>query len=172
MAFHHGRRRPDTSSGAPGNRDPVSGSVELSPIERITVCAVPFAVRGEDCVESGYDEKSECGSDHHSSNQDDTDAVASLGTWAFDQHQREMPQNGRCGGHQDRTESGLGGIDNRSHFRNPAFLQMICELDDQDPVFRHQSNQGNQSDLGIDVDGGQTEVGPNERPGDCERDGA
>src|SRR5438876_557705 len=48
-------------------------------------------------------------------------------------------------------------------------LQSQGELHDQDAVFRYQSHQRDQPDLGVDVDGGEIEVAEHQRPGNRER---
>src|SRR5438034_10251 len=70
---------------------------------------------------------------------------------------------------QGVAEPGERCFTQRGQLRHALRLERIGELHDQDAVFRYQSHQRDQPDLGVDVDGGEIEVAEHQRPGNRER---
>ena len=95
-------------------------------------------------------------------------------------HQADaVARRGACAGHQasaesDRTPSQrwssstgrkrvAAASRTASSLREPAPLQLVGELDDQDAVLRHQPDQRDQADLRVDVERRGPAVGPKRR---------
>ena len=54
-------------------------------------------------------------------------------------------------GHENGPQPGHGCLAHRLKLGVPLQLQLVGELDDEDAVFGHQADQGDQADLGINV---------------------
>ena len=62
-----------------------------------------------------------------------------------------MTADRRHARHHHGAEPGHGGIADGVDLALTLFLQLVGELDDEDPVLRDQPDQGHQANLGVDV---------------------
>ena len=86
-----------------------------------------------------------------------------------DEHQRQVTEHGRRRRHQHRPQPRQRRLADRVELREPARLQRVRELHDQDAVLRDQADQRDQTDLRVDVDRGQVQEREHQRAGDRQR---
>ena len=80
-----------------------------------------------------------------------------------------MAEHRRRGRHEDRTQPGSGSLDHGAQLLRAGLLQMIRELDDQDAVLGHESDQRDEPDLTVDVERGDSHEGEEQRPAQRQR---
>src|SRR5713226_7720451 len=77
-----------------------------------------------------------------------------------------------CSRHEDRPQPCGGSLDDGVQLVAPPLLQLIREFNDQNAILRYESDQSDQSDLAVDVEGYQPQEGKRQRPGNGKRHGA
>jgi hypothetical protein len=164
--MRHHRRAPVPTS--PGQR---GAGVAVLPAVLGAFLAARLVLDGDQRVEDRHDEQREERADDHAGDEHDADAVARLRARPGDEHQREVTEDRRRRRHQHRTQARLRRFAQRCSLREPALLQRVGELDDQDAVLRDQADQRDQPDLRVDVDRRQVEEAEQQRARDRERHG-
>ena len=107
---------------------------------------------GDEHVDRGHDEQREERSDGHPADEHDADRIARDGAGSFDEREREVPYDGGDGRHQDRAKAGRSRGANRIDLAHPELLLLVRELDDQNAVLRHQTDQRDETHLRVDVE--------------------
>ena len=118
---------------------------------RLGLALRPVVLRDED-VERGDDEEREQRSDGHAADEDDADRVSRDRARAGDEREREVSRDGRDGRHQDRTKARRGRRAHRFELAHSQLLLGVRELDDENSVLRHETDERDQPDLGVDVE--------------------
>lgn len=133
-----------------------------------------FLFGGDEEVDGGDDEEGEEGADGHAGGDGDTDVVSGGSAGAGNKDERHVPHDGGSGGHEDGAESCGGSFEDGIVFIHALFHELIGEFDDEDAVFRDEADEGDETDLGVDVDGCVFDAEKNEehRCGKRERRGA
>src|ERR1700678_3737676 len=114
-----------------------------------------LAEPGEDGLQDDVEDRDEeevedCGQ-HHAADDGGSDGVTAIGSCAGSEVERANAEDERDGGHQDGTKAELGGFD--GGFDDGAALreELLGELDDEDRVFRRETNEHDEADLDVDV---------------------
>ena len=132
-----------------------------TPNRRLSLCGTllddSHALSRHQHVDRRHHEQREQRADDHPADQHDADAVARSGAGAGREHQREVADDRRRGGHQDRAQPRARRLDDRVELVLSRFLEMVGELHDQDAVLRHQTDQRDQPDLAVDIERRQPE---------------
>src|SRR5438445_7082480 len=105
----------------------------------------------QDDVEDRDEEEVEHGGEHHAADDGRTDGVATVGSRAGGEKERADAEDEGDGGHQDGAEAEFGGLDG-SVDDGPALLEeLLRELDDEDRVFRGETDEHDETNLDVDV---------------------
>src|SRR5215469_7838374 len=125
---------------------------------------------GNEHVDRRHDEQSECRSDDHAAHQHDADAVAGSGSRPFREDEGKVADDRRRRCHQDGSQSRGGSFYDGGQLLLTHFLELIRKLDNQNAVLRHQSDEGDQSDLTVDVQRCEPYEREQQRSGNRQRD--
>src|SRR5437899_1635678 len=82
-----------------------------------------------------------------------------------------MTEDGRGGGHKDRTQAGARGSGDRFELTEAGFLQVIRKFYDKNSILRDQADESNQSDLAVDVQSRETQKREHQGARDSQRNG-
>src|SRR3989454_3573676 len=123
-------------------------------------------------VDRRDDEQGEGGPDDHAGDEHDADAVARSRAGTGGEHQGQVADDGGRGRHQDGAQARAGRLDDGVQRELPLLLQLVGELDNQDAVLRDEPDQGDETDLAVDVQRRQAEEREEQGPGQGERHGA
>jgi hypothetical protein len=105
-------------------------------------------------VEGRHHEQGEQGADGEAGGDDQAHVEATCGTGTAGDHQRHDAQHHGRGGHQDRAQTGGSSLFDGFALGLAGALQFVGKFDDQDAVLGDQAHQGNQTNLGVDVERG------------------
>jgi hypothetical protein len=128
-------------------------------------------LRGDDHVNRRQNEQGEERADGHPADQHDAYAVAGLGAGARHKDERKVAEHGGGRRHQDRPQARHRRLFDRNRFEMPGKLELIGESNDQDTVLGDETDQGDEPDLTVDVDGCEPEEREDECRGKGERHG-
>jgi hypothetical protein len=95
--------------------------------------------------------------------------VARSGARAAGEDEREVPHHRRGGSHENRAQAGARGFDDCAELVGALLLQLVGELDDEDPVLGYQADERDQADLAVDVQRRESEEREEQRAGDRQR---
>ncbi len=116
-------------------------------------------IAGQQHVECRQHEQREQGADQHPHHHDDADGEAAGGAGAVGEQQRHNAGDHGGGGHQHRPHPHHGGLADRGGAVEAFIvLDLVGERHHQDAVLGDQADQGDEADLGVDVQRGEAEI--------------
>src|SRR5882724_8762879 len=104
-------------------------------------------------VKRWHNEQSENRSDSHSANKHKTDRISCRSTGAGHEREWKVTSDSCDARHHDRSQTNARSLCDRSQFCQTLPLQFVRELDNQDSVFRNETDQRDETDLRINVEG-------------------
>src|SRR6266498_3154717 len=107
---------------------------------------------GNEHVKRGHNEQSENRSDSHSTNKHKTDRISCRSAGTGHEREGKVTSDSCNARHHDRTQTNSGGLCDRRQFCQTLPLQFVRELDNQDSVFRNETDQRYETDLRVDVE--------------------
>src|SRR5271163_2095000 len=125
----------------------VTGGLRSSPR-----CGFAFAQALDDRVEYGHERQAEDGGGQHAAEDGGADRLPAGRAGAGGEHQRNHAQDEGEGRHQDRAQSQAPGFHGSGDNIKATLAALPGELDDQDRIFRRQTYQHDQTNLGENVE--------------------
>ena len=107
---------------------------------------------GNEHVKRRHDEQREDRSNCHPADEHETDGVSCGRARATNECERKVTCHGRDAGHHDRTQTNARRLRDGVKLTQTLPLQFVRELNNQDSVFRNESDERDETDLRVNVE--------------------